>query len=103
MLTRIVRGLMVAYEQYDLPRTINFDVIRAVDARVALDEAQQWAANPGGMVHTVQAGDGSVFWCVYYHSQTDGHASESMWWLRFYEHAVYWVGMGMSNLSIGKF
>ena len=102
---RLVRGLMVAYEHYELPGTTNFDVLRALDAKGAIVEAQRWADDPSGsgMVHTVQAGDGSVFWCVYYHSLTPGHSNLSMWWLRFYEHAVYWVGTDMSNLSLGKF
>lgn len=102
---RLVRGLMVAYEHYELPSTTNVDVLRAVDARVARAEAQRWAADPSGsgMIHTVQAGDGSVFWCVYYHSLTPGHSSLSQWWLRFYEHAVYLVGTDMSNLSLGEF
>jgi len=102
---RLVRELMVVYEQYELPQTTTIDVLRAGDAKVALAEAQRWAADTSGsgMIHTVQAGDGSVFWCVYYHSLTPGHAGLSQWWLRFYEHAVYWVGTDMSNLSLGKF
>ncbi len=103
--TRLVRGLMVAYERYELPSTTIFDVVRAVDATMALAEAQRWAADTSGsgMIHTVQAGDGSVFWCVYYHSLTPGHPDLSQWWLRFYEHTVYWVSTDMSNLSLGKF
>jgi hypothetical protein len=101
--TRLVRGLMVAYEHYELPGITNFDVVRAVDAKVALAEAQRWAADTSGMVHTVQAGDGAVFWCVYYQSLTPGHLNLSQWWLRFYEHAVYWVGTDMSNLSLDTF
>lgn len=102
---RLVRGLMVAYEHYELPGTTNFDVVRAVDAKVALEDARRWAADPSGsgMIHTVQAGDGSVFWCVYYHSLTPGHLDLSQWWLRFYEYAVYWVCTDMSNISLGKF
>lgn len=102
---RLVRGLMVAYEHYELTRTTNFDVLRAVDAKVALAEAQRWAADTSssGMIHTVQAGDGSVFWCVYYHSLTPGHSNLSQWWLRFYEHTVYWVATDMSNISFRKF
>ena len=38
--TRLVRGLMVAYEHYELPSTTNFDVLRAADTKVALAEAQ---------------------------------------------------------------
>jgi hypothetical protein len=103
--TRLVRGLMVAYEHYELASTTNFDVVRAVDTKVAIAEAQRWAADTSGsgMVHTVQAGDGSVFWCVYYHSLTPEHLNLSHWWLRFYEHVVYWVGTDMSNLSLDKF
>jgi hypothetical protein len=101
--TRLVRGLMVAYEHYELASTTNFDVVRAVDTKVALEEARRWAADTSGMVHTVQAGDGSVFWCVYYHSLTPEHLNLSQWWLRFYEHVVYWVGTDMSNLSLDKF
>ena len=103
--TRLVQGLMVAYEHYELSSTTNFNVLRAVDTKVALAEAQRWAADTSGsgMVHTVQAGDGSVFWCVYYHSLTPGHSDLSNWWLRFYEHAVYWVGTDMSNLSLDIF
>ncbi|HLX59106.1 MAG TPA: hypothetical protein VKR83_18965 [Ktedonobacteraceae bacterium] len=101
--TRLVRGLMVAYERYELASTTNFDVVRAVDAKVVLAEAQRWAADTSGMVHTAQAGDGSVFWCVYYHSLTSGHLDQSMWWLRFYEHVVYWIATDMSNLSLDKF
>lgn len=100
---RLVRGLMVAYEKYELPSTTNFDVVRAVDGKAAIAEAQHWATDTSGMVHTVQAGDGSVFWCVYYHSLTPEHTNQSHWWLRFYEHAVYWVSTDMSNLSLGKF
>jgi hypothetical protein len=101
--TQLVRGLMIAYEHYELPNTTNFDVMRAVNSKLALEEAQRWAADRSGMVHTVQAGDGSVFWCVYYHSLTPGHPNLSQWWLRFYEHVVYWIGMDMSNLSLDKF
>lgn len=103
--TQLVRELMVVYEQYELSSTTNFDVLRAVDTKIALEEAQRWAADASGsgMVHTVQAGDGVVFWCVYYHSLTPGHADLSQWWLRFYEHAVYWVSTDMSNLSLGVF
>ncbi len=101
--TQLVRGLMIAYEHYELPGTTNFDVVRAVDAKVVLEEAQRWAADTSGMVHTVQAGDGSVFWCVYYHSLTPGHSNLSQWWLRFYEHAVYWIATDMSNLTFGRF
>jgi hypothetical protein len=101
--TRLVRELMVAYEHYELPSTTNFDVVRAVDANAVLEEAQRWAADTSGMVHTVQAGDGSVFWCVYYHSLTPGHLNLSQWWLRFYEHAVYWIATDMSNLSFDRF
>ncbi|MBA2679229.1 MAG: hypothetical protein H0U76_12625 [Ktedonobacteraceae bacterium] len=103
--TQLVRGLMVAYEHYELPSTQDFDVVRAKDTKVALAEAQRWAADTSGsgMIHTVQAGDGSVFWCVYYHSLTPGHLNLSQWWLRFYEHVVYWVGTDMSNLSLGVF
>lgn len=97
---RLVRGLMVAYEQAELSSVTNVDVLRAVDTKIALAEAQRWAADTSGMVHTVQAGDGSVFWCVYYHSLTPGHADLSQWWLCFYEHIVYWVGTDMSNLSL---
>jgi hypothetical protein len=101
----LVRGLMVAYEHCELPSTTNFDVLRAVDTKVALTEAQRWATDTSGsgMIHTVQAGDGSVFWCVYYHSLTPGHSNLSQWWLRFYEHTVYLVGTDMSNLSLEKF
>jgi hypothetical protein len=101
--TRLVRGLMFAYEHYELASTTNFDVLRAADTKVALAEARRWAADTSGMVHTVQAGDGSVFWCVYYHSLTPGHLNLSHWSLRFYEHVVYWVGTDMSNLSLDKF
>jgi hypothetical protein len=101
--TRLVRGLMVAYEHYELASTTNFDVVLVVDVKGAIAEAQRWAADPSGMVHTVQAGEGSVFWCVYYHSLTPGHSNLSQWWLRFYEHAVYWVGTHMSNLSLERF
>ena len=94
---------MVAYEHYELPSITNFDVARAVDTKVALAEAWRWAADTSGMVHKVQAGDGSVFWCVYYHSLTPGHLNMSHWWLRFYEHVVYWVSTDMSNLSLDKF
>lgn len=102
---RLVRGLMIAYEDYELAGTTNFDVARAKDTKVVLAEAQRWAADMSGsgMNHMVQAGDGSVFWCVYYHSLTPGHLDLSQWWLRFYEHAIYWVGTDMSNLSFGKF
>lgn len=100
---RLVRGLMIAYENYELLSTTNFDVVRAVDTKAALADAQHWATDTSGMVHTVQAGDGSVFWSVYYHSLTPEHTNKSQWWLRFYEHAVYWVCTGMSNLSLGKF
>lgn len=102
---RLVRGLMATYERYELPSTTNFDVVRAMDAKVAIAEAQRWAVDMSGsgMVHTVQAGDGSVFWCVYYHSLTPEHSNLSQWWLRFYEHTVYWVGTDMSNLSFDKF
>ena len=101
--TRLVRGLMAAYEGYTLADAKNFDVVRAVNTEAVLAEAQRWASFPGDMIHTVQAGDGSVFWCVYYHSLTEGHLDMSQWWLRFYEHAVYWIGTDMSNLSLGKF
>ena len=101
--TRLVRGLMVSYEQYELPSTTNFDVVRAVDKKGALAEARRWAADTNDMVHTIQAGDGSVFWCVYYHSLTPGHLNQSIWWLRFYEHAVYWIATDMSNLSLDQF
>jgi hypothetical protein len=100
---RLVRGLMVAYEHYELSSTTNFNVLRAAETEVALKEAQRWAADTNGMVHTVQAGDGSVFWCVYYHSLTPGHSNLSHWWLRFYERAVYWVATDMSNLSLDRF
>ena len=100
---RLVRGLMIAYEHHDLATTTNFDVVRAMKTEVALAEAQRWAADTSGMVHTVQASDGSVFWCVYYHSLTPGHSDLSMWWLRFYEHTVYYVATDMSNLSLDKF
>jgi hypothetical protein len=100
---RLVRGLMVAYEDYELPSTTNFDGVRAVDEKVAIAEAQRWTTDTSGMVHTVQAGDGSVFWCVYYHSLTPECSNLSQWWLRFYEHAVYWVSTDMSNLALGKF
>lgn len=101
--TRLVRGLMAAYGHYELASTTKFDVARAADTKVALEEAQRWAANTSDMVHTVQAGDGSVFWCVYYHSLTPGHPNLSQWWLHFYEHVVYWVGMDMSNISLDVF
>jgi len=101
--TQLVRGLMIAYERYELPSTTNFDVMRAVNTKLALEEAQRWATDTSGMVHTVQASDGSVFWCVYYHSLTPGHSNLSQWWLRFYEHAVYWIATDMSNLSLDKF
>ncbi len=101
--TRLVRGLMLAYEHYELPSTTNFDAVRAVNTLAALEEAHRWAADRSGMVHTVQAGDESVFWCVYYHSLTPGHLDMSHWWLRFYEHAVYWVATDMSNLSLDRF
>lgn len=101
--TRLVRGLMVAYEHYELSSITNFDVLRAADTKVALAEAQRWAADTSGMVHTVQAGDGSVFWCVYYHTLAPEQPNLSQWWLRFYEHVVYWVGTDMSNLSLDKF
>ena len=94
---------MVAYEHYELSSTTNFNVLRAADTRVALAEAQRWAADTSSMVHTVQAGDGSVFWCVYYHSLTPGHPNLSQWWLRFYEQVVYWISTDMSNLSLDKF
>lgn len=91
-------------------RTMNcqyneFRRLRAVDTKEALAEAQRWAADASGsgMVHTVQAGDGSVFWRVYYHSLTPGYSSLSQWWLRFYEYAVYLAGTDMSNLSLEKF
>lgn len=102
---RLVRGLMVAYEHCELPSATNVDVMRAMDTKIALKEAQRWAADTSssGMVHTVQAGDGSVFWCVYYHSLTPGHSDLSQWWLRFYEHVVYLVGTDMSNLSLDTF
>ena len=87
--TRLVRGLMLAYEHHELASTTNFDVVRAVNTEIVLAEAHRWAADTSGMVHTVQAGDGSVFWYVYYHSLTPGHFDKSQWWLRFYEHAVY--------------
>lgn len=101
----LVRGLMIFYEHYELPIATNFDVLRAVDAKVALAEAQCWGtdATGSGMIHTKQVGDGAVFWCVYYHSLTPGHADLSQWWLRFYEHTVYLVGTDMSNLSLEKF
>ncbi len=72
LFARLVRELMIVYEQYELSSTTNFDVLRAVDTKVALEEAQRWAvdASGSGMVHTVQVGDGSAFWCVYYHSLT---------------------------------
>src|SRR5258708_36711028 len=60
--TRLVRGLMVAYSNYELPRTTNFNVLRAADTRVALAEAQRWAADTSGMALTVQAVDGFVCW-----------------------------------------
>ena len=103
--TQLVRGPMVAYEHYELSGTTNFDVMRAADAKIALTDALHWAADTSGsgMIHTVHAGGGSVFWCVYYHSLTLGYLNLSQWWLRFYEHAVYWVGTDMSNLSLGKF
>lgn len=102
---RLVRGLMLTYEHYELPSTMNFDIIRAVDAKVVLAEAQRWAEDMSGsdMIHTVQAGNGSVFWCVYYHSLTPEHPNLSQWWLRFYEHVVYWISTDMSNLSLGTF
>jgi len=98
-------SFFLATQPYELPSTTNFDVVRAVEAKRAIAEAQRWAADTSGsgMVHTVQAGDRSVFWCVYYHSLTPGHSNLSQWWLRFYEHAVYWVGTDMSNLSLNKF
>jgi hypothetical protein len=99
----LVRELMIVYEHHELASTTNFDVARAKDTKVVLAEAQRWATDTSGMVHTAQAGDGSVFWCVYYHSLTPGHAELSQWWLRFYEHAVYWISTDMSNLSIGVF
>lgn len=101
--TRLVNGLMVAYEHYQLASTTNFDVVRAVSTEIVLAEAHRWATDTSGMVHTVQSGDGSVFWGVYYHSLTEGHLDMSQWWLRFYEHAVYWIGTDMSNLSLDKF
>jgi hypothetical protein len=94
---------MVAYEHYELASTTNFDIVRAADTKVVLEEARRWAADLSGMVHTVQAGDGSVFWCVYYHSLTEGHLNLSQWWLRFYENAVYWISTDFSNLSYDKF
>jgi len=100
---RLVRGLMVAYERYELSSTTNFDVLRAVDTKVALDEAQRWGKDTSGMTHIVQVGNGSVFSCIYYHSLTEGHFDVSKWWLRFYENSIYWIGTGMSNLSIGEF
>lgn len=101
--TQLVRGLMLVYEHYELPSTTNFDVVRAVRTEVILAEARRWAVDTSNMVHTVQAGDGSVFWSVYYHSSTPGRLNESMWWLRFYEHAVYWIATDLSNLSLDKF
>jgi hypothetical protein len=102
LIFRLVRGLMIAYEAYALPDTTNFDVLRAVDSQAALDEARRWATDTSGMVHTVQAGDGSVFWSVYYHTHSPEQPNLSMWWLRFYEYAVYWVGTDMTNLSLGE-
>ncbi len=101
--TRLVRGLMVAYEHYGLSSATNFNILRAVDTEVALEEARRWAADTSGMVHTVQAGDGSVFWCVYYHTWAPEQPNLSQWWLRFYEHAVYWVGTDMSNVLLDEF
>jgi hypothetical protein len=101
--TQIVRGLMVAYERYELSSTTNFNILRATDTKVALAEVQRWAADTSGMVHTVQAGNGSVFWCMYYHTSAPEQPNLSQWWLRFYEHAVYWVGTDMSNLSLDTF
>ena len=100
---RLVRGLLLAYERYELTLDTNVDVLRAHDSAVALAEAQHWASDTSGMVHTVQAGDGSVFWGVYYHTHSQDQPDLSMWWLRFYERVVYWVGTGMSNLSLGEF
>lgn len=101
---RLVHGLMVAYENYELPMTANVDVLRAADAEWALTEARRWADNDtSGMVHAVQAGDGSVFWCTYYHTHSQDRPNLSHWWLRFYERAVYVVLTDMSNLSIGEF
>lgn len=103
LMIRLVQGLMVAYENCQLPDTINFDVL-AMDPQMGLDDAQRWAADRSGMVHTAQAGDGSVFWCVYYHNkQSQEQPNRSMWWLRFYEHAIYLVDTDASNLSLGIF
>lgn len=101
--TQLTRGLMLAYERYTLPATTNVDVMRAVDVRSALDEAQRWALDTSGLVHSVQAGDGRVFWCVYYHPQTPDRLNESIWWLRFYEKTLYMVFSGMSDLALGEF
>ena len=101
---RLVRGLMVVYEQYDLPDSINVDVLRAIDAGMALDEARRWAeTDTSGMVHSVQAGDGSVFRCVYYHTHSQERPNLSHWWLHFYERSVYVVFTDTSNLAFGEF
>src|SRR5947209_14091207 len=42
--TQLVRGLMAAYEHYELPDTTNFDIMRAVNSEVVLAEARRWAA-----------------------------------------------------------
>src|SRR5436305_1800477 len=39
--TQLVRGLMIAYEHYELPSTTNFDVMRAVKTEVILAEARR--------------------------------------------------------------
>jgi hypothetical protein len=101
--TRLVRGLMVAYEHYVLPSATNFNVLRRVDTEVVLEEVRHWAADTSGTVHRDQAGDGSVFWCVYYHAQAPNQPNLSQWWLCFYEHAVYWVGTDMSSVSLDVF
>lgn len=101
--TRLVRGLLVAYEHYELSSATTVNVLRAIDTATALADAKKWAADTSGMVHMVQAGDGSVFWCVYYHSLSPDGDNLSQWWLRFYEHAVYWIGTDMSNVTLDAF
>lgn len=100
---QLVRGLMVAYEHYTLSNDVSFDVLRAVNSTWVLDEAQRWASDMSGMVHTKQVGDGSVFQCVYYHTHSPEESNLSQWWLRFYEQVVYVVTTDMSNLSLGVY
>jgi hypothetical protein len=100
---QLVRGLMMAYENHTLSNDVSFDVLRAVNSTWALNEAQRWARDTSGMIHTKQVGDGSVFWCVYYHTHSLEEPNLSQWWLRFYEQVVYVVTTDMSNLSLGVY